>query len=91
MPDNTQESVKVEPAKAENASAADTAKKIPLKFRRKHIHNGKTYLPGETDKFTQAEADMIRKSGAVEMPPAPTDAERKEQDEKNAAALGLKQ
>lgn len=75
--------------------AVDNAKKITLKFRRKHVHvdaeGEHTYQPGESGKFTQAEADMIRKTGAVEMPPALTDEQRKAQQSAAAAQLGLKQ
>lgn len=62
----------------------DNAKKIPLTFRRRHIHDDKVYNPGDKGNFTQAEADMIRKTGAVEMPPPLTDAEKKAAAEKAA-------
>lgn len=54
---------------------ADAAKKIKLKFTALHLHNGKQYHAGDSDNFTQADADLIRSQGTAVLadvaPPAP--------------------
>lgn len=52
---------------AEENKTQDTARKIKLQFTGGHVHNGKTYVVGDTDHFTQQDADAIRKLGTAKL------------------------
>lgn len=51
----------------EEIKTQDAAKKIKLQFVSAHTHNGKKYVAGDTDHFTQKDADAIRNQGTAKL------------------------